>query len=304
MAVSETSSLLPARSGDGVAPAESEAGAGDGGLKKWVFELVEGDIDSWWEYMILFVIFANVLLFIVGTVVVDGFGPNGEPPLNEKDAITMDERYDTFFETFEFCSVVLFTIEYALRAWSCTADPQYGSKGPVGGRISYLTSFFCLIDLFAILPYWLNVFGIIPEVDMATALRIFRLIRLLKADKYINAFALLDDVLAENATLLIATMYYAALMLILCSTALYLTERYNPDNARYFQSIPDSMFATTLMLTGEFPLIDFTVAGRFVAAFIAVVAVAFFAVPTGVLGSGFVKAVERAKGLEFSVDTD
>uniref|UniRef100_A0A7S0ZLH9 Ion transport domain-containing protein n=1 Tax=Timspurckia oligopyrenoides TaxID=708627 RepID=A0A7S0ZLH9_9RHOD len=306
----ESSSLLGNEGGSTPAASSSTGGTGSSPtspvskVQAFVFDLVEGEIDSWFEYLMLFVIFLNVFLFIVGTIVVGGFAEDGSPPLNEADAITLDEKYDPFFEGVELFSVILFTIEYLLRAWSCTADPTYRAHGAFVGRLKYLTSFFCIIDLLAILPYWLNVLGLIPEVDFSTALRVFRLIRLLKADKYINAFALLDDVLAENSTLLIATLYYAALMLVLCSTALYLTERFNPDNAKYFQSIPDAMFVTTLMLTGEYPIADFTVVGRFVAAFIALVAVAFFAVPTGVLGSGFIKAVERAKGLEFSVDAE
>jgi hypothetical protein len=62
------------------------------------------------------------------------------------------------------------------------------------------------------------------------------------------------------------------------------------------------MFPTLLMLTGEFPLADFTVAGRFISGFIAVGAVAIFAVPTAVLGSGFIKAVQQAHHMEFTVD--
>ncbi|KAA8491871.1 Potassium voltage-gated channel subfamily KQT member 4 [Porphyridium purpureum] len=304
----EKSSLLATAPGAAAsatsAAADEESAPRRGGLQAWVFDLVEGDIDSWFEYSILALIAVNVLMFICGTIVVGGFSPDGEPPLSAEAAFTLDEKYDTFFEAFELFSVCVFTIEYVLRLWSCTADPKYGSKGPFRGRFAYMTSFFCIVDLLAIAPYWLNVLGVVGEVDFSTAFRIFRLIRLLKAEKYVNAFSLLDDVLAENSTLLIATLYYAVLMLVVCSTALYLTERFNPDNAKYFQSIPDAMFPTTLMLTGEYPLVDFTVAGRWIAAFIAVIAVAFFAVPTGVLGSGFVKAVERAKGLEFSVDTD
>ena len=47
------------------------------------------------------------------------------------------------------------------------------------------------------------------------------------------------------------------------------------------------------MLTGEYPVTDFTPLGKIVASIIAVVAVAFFAIPTAVISSGFVKAVEQ-----------
>lgn len=86
------------------------------------------------------------------------------------------------------------------------------------------------------------------------------------------------------------------------ATLLYLTEVDNPALGNFFQSIPASLFPTLLMLTGEYPLAEFTAKGQVVAGFIAIVAVAVFAVPTAVIGSGFVKAVQRASGQQFSVD--
>lgn len=76
----------------------------------------------------------------------------------------------------------------------------------------------------------------------------------------------------------------------------------NPALGNCFQSIPASLFPTLLMLTGEYPLAEFTAKGQVVAGFIAIVAVAVCAVPTAVIGSGFVKAVQRASGQQFSVD--
>jgi voltage-gated potassium channel len=132
----------------------------------------------------------------------------------------------------------------------------------------------------------------------------FRLTRLLKADKYVNAFSLLGSVMKENGPLLLATSYYAILTLVVSATFLYYTERNNPELKKYYQSIPKAMFPTILMLTGEFPLVDFTPLGSIVASFVAVVAVAIFAVPTAILGSGFVKAVEKAQGRELTMEID
>jgi ABC-type Fe3+ transport system permease subunit len=72
----------------------------------------------------------------------------------------------------------------------------------------------------------------------------------------------------------------------------------------HFQSIPLAMFPTLLMLTGEFPLSNFTAAGQWVAGFVAVIAVAIFAVPTSVLGAGFMQAVQKAQHREFTIDMD
>uniref|UniRef100_A0A7S1TCG5 Ion transport domain-containing protein n=1 Tax=Compsopogon caeruleus TaxID=31354 RepID=A0A7S1TCG5_9RHOD len=279
-----------------------DSGRGEGGsrsLRARVHNLVEGEIDTAFEYGILVLIALNVLLFMVGTVVVDGVGSPCE-----SHCVTLNDRYEKAFESFEFFSVLVFTLEYVFRIWSALEFPKYGAMGPFFGRLAYASTFFCIVDLASIAPYWLNVLGIVPEVEYTTAFRMFRLVRLLKADKYINAFSLLDDVLSENAALLLATSYYAILALIISSTALYYTEHNNPDLAKYYESIPDALFPTILMLTGEFPLVDFTPWGQVISSIIAVIAVAIFAIPTGVLGAGFVKAVERAQNREFTVELD
>uniref|UniRef100_A0A7R9VM28 Ion transport domain-containing protein n=1 Tax=Chlamydomonas euryale TaxID=1486919 RepID=A0A7R9VM28_9CHLO len=138
--------------------------------------------------------------------------------------------------------------------------------------------------------------------DFVTAVRVFRLVRLFKADKYINAFQVLGSVLAENYTLLVATSFYSVLAWFVSAALLFFTEQNNQALGVHFQSIPAALFPTLLMLTGEFPMSDFTVPGRIISGVIAVGAVAIFAVPTAVLGSGFVRAVQQAQQAQFTVD--
>jgi hypothetical protein len=70
----------------------------------------------------------------------------------------------------------------------------------------------------------------------------------------------------------IATWYYAVLSLIVFATLLHFTERDNPELKRYFQSIPHALYPTLLMLSGEFPLVDFTPLGCVITSFVAIVA--------------------------------
>ena len=150
-------------------------------LRKTAHENVEGTIDSPLEYTILFLIFLNVVLLAVSTLLVDNdcFGSKCE---------RLGEKYDSFFEYAEAISVVIFTFEYVLRIWTCVEFDFVTEKGPFWGRLNYATTFFPLIDLLSIAPYWiaLSLGGESP--DFITALRCFRLVRLLKADKYLNAF--------------------------------------------------------------------------------------------------------------------
>lgn len=82
---------------------------------------------------------------------------------------------------------------------------------------------------------------------------------------------------------------HALVALVLFSSLLYFTERHGPL-ATNFASVPESMYFTIIMMTGELPLYDFTLAGRFLVPLIAITAVAIFAVPTALLGSGLFAA--------------
>lgn len=77
------------------------------------------------------------------------------------------------FRTFEIVSVAAFTVEYLLRVWSCTVDPRYSH--PVSGRLRFAVSPLAVIDLLAILPFYIGLLGGIPGVDT----RFLRAIRLL-----------------------------------------------------------------------------------------------------------------------------
>lgn len=264
-------------------------------IRLYAYENVEGTIDSPLEYIILLLIFSNVVLLAASTLVVDNtcFGSS---------CLRYGDKYDRFFEIAEAISVYIFTFEYILRIWACVENPSVAARGAIRGRIAYAFSFFPIVDFLSIVPYWgASLLGK-ESPDFTTALRLFRLIRLLKADKYLQAFSLLGDVLAENTTLLVASSFYALLVWIVTATALYFVETDNPALGTHFQSIPQALFPVLLMLTGEFPLADFSAAGQVIAGFVAVVAVAIFAIPSALLASSFVKAMQHSTGREFTVD--
>ena len=259
------------------------------------YENVEGTIDSPFEYIILMIIFANVVLLAVSTLVV-------EPACFGSKCLRFGVKYDYQLEIVENVSVVIFTLEYILRIWACVENPVYVQAGPFVGRLKYAVSFFAIVDFLSIAPYWVFILMGSETPDFTTAIRVFRLIRLLKADKYLQAFSLLGDVLAENATLLIASSFYAVLIWIFSATALHLVEMDNPELGTHFQSIPQALFPVLLMLTGEYPMADFSAMGQVIAGVIAVVAVAIFAVPSALLASSFVKAMQESTGKEFTVE--
>ncbi len=75
------------------------------------------------------------------------------------------------FRGVEYVSVIVFSIEYILRVWSCTAIKKY--EKPVIGRLKYITSIGAIIDLLAIIPFYLPLFRVYD-------LRFVRILRLLR----------------------------------------------------------------------------------------------------------------------------
>ena len=88
-------------------------------------------------------------------------------------------EYENYFRYFETVSVIIFTIEYFLRIWSCTSVEKY--QYPFIGRIRYFFSPMALIDLIAIAPFYLTF--IIAD---ARILRILRFLRVLKVTKHFH----------------------------------------------------------------------------------------------------------------------
>src|SRR5688572_2855883 len=101
-------------------------------LKHRVFELLQPRAEDRGfqracNIFLLGLILANVTAVILETVA----------------AIRTD--YGPAFDSFERFSVAVFTVEYILRLWSCTADPRYAD--PVSGRLRFATSFMPIVDL-------------------------------------------------------------------------------------------------------------------------------------------------------------
>ena len=82
--------------------------------------------------------------------------------------------YAIYFTIFELISVVIFTCEYSLRIWASGAQPSGAKHSFAKGRLKYIFSFHSVIDLVAILPFYLQV--LLPGLD----LRVLRILRLLK----------------------------------------------------------------------------------------------------------------------------
>jgi len=196
---------------------------------------------------------------------------------------SMARLYELPFYAFEVFSVAVFSIEYLLRVWSCVDLPCGRYKHPVFGRIRYLFSLLALIDLLAILPFYLFFF---MQIDLRF-LRILRLLRVLKLTRYSGAFVALNQVLKDQARSIVAAFTLLLMMLVLAAAAMHIVERDVQPAA--FGSIPHAMWwaLVTLTTVGYGDVVPVTALGKVIAGFVAVIGVCMAALPAGLLASGF-----------------
>ena len=199
--------------------------------------------------------------------------------------------FPALFPWFERWSVAVFSVEYVLRLWSATADPRYAS--PIRGRLRFARSPLAVIDLLAILPAYLPFVGI--DLRVIRAARLFRIFRLAKLARYSRALQMFGRVIAAKKEELVTTFMLLLLLLLVAASMLYFAEhRAQPD---VFPSIPAAMWwgVVTITTVGYGDVYPVTVAGRAIAAVVAILGLGMFALPTGLLGAGFVEEMDRRK---------
>lgn len=206
--------------------------------------------------------------------------------------------YHNYFWWFEFFSSIFFTIEYLLRIWIADLDPRY--THPIKGRIRYALTMMALVDLIAILPFYLT--WIEMDLRIARAIRLLRLVRILKMGRYAHAVRTLSNVFTRKKEELAMATFVTVMLLILCSSAMYFTEHTAQPEA--FRSIPATMWWAIVTITsvGYGDVSPITGLGKVVGAIVCMVGVLLVAIPTGILASGFAEEIrEQRRGKDAEV---
>ena len=209
-------------------------------------------------------------------------------------ASTVDGLYSAapdLFHYFELVSISIFTAEYLLRLWACTADPKY--SGAITGRLRYMLLPLMLIDLAAVLPFF-----IIPLLPVeGLDLRGFRALRLLsraaRLPRYVSGLRALGQAVESRRGELLAVVTVLAILLVLAASLMYFAEE--DAQPEEFSSIPAAMWWSIITVTtvGYGDVAPVTVPGRVLAGVIAILGIGIFALPAGILGSGFMEQMQQ-----------
>jgi voltage-gated potassium channel len=202
----------------------------------------------------------------------------------------MQANFSKELKIFEYISVTIFSLEYLLRLWTC--ELKYSNKSKIGALGAFVFSAFGIIDLLAILPFYLP---LIINVDLrfVRILRLFRLLRIFKLDRYTHSMHLVVNVLKDKVPELSVTLFVTFLMLFISATLMYYIEHDNQPEV--FPNIIASFWwsITTLTTVGYGDAVPITGLGKIIASFMALLGIAVVALPTAIISSSFIEKIQH-----------
>ena len=190
---------------------------------------------------------------------------------------------------FEYFSIAIFTLEYLLRIWTCIDLDESDSRPYLKQRLAYICTPMALIDLLAIIPFYLSLF---VSLDLRF-LRVVRILRVFKLTRYSVAMQLLLQVFKDEQRSFVAAFSILFTLLIIAASGIYVIEHeVQPDK---FGSIPEAMWwaMATLTTVGYGDVTPITPGGKFFGGLITIVSMGMVALPTGILASGFNMQMKR-----------
>ena len=199
-----------------------------------------------------------------------------------------------FFLWFEVASFIIFSLEYALRVWACRSDARFAH--PVIGRLRFMLQPLMLADAIALLSFFF-LFVISPDGGLnLVVFRALRLVgRLARLGRYSPGLHDLGLAIAMRKNEMLAVVSVVAALLVLASSMMFYAEQ--SAQPEKFSSIPAAMWWSIITVTtvGYGDVAPITPLGRLLAGIIALLGIGIFALPAGILGSGFMEQVNQRR---------
>ena len=223
------------------------------------------------DLFIMILILLNTIAVIIGTI---NF---------------IDKKYGTYLHYFEIFSITIFTIEYLSRIWLCTQSTKY--EKPILGRLRFALSYYAIIDLAAILPFYLPFFTY--DLRFIRMLRFLRIIRLLKIERYVSALGTIKKVFKRKKEELIITGTIFTIILTISSIIIFYAE--NAIQPHYFSDVLKTMWWSLNMLVRieTSPMRPITFLGKIFTSVIGVLGIGLIALPAGILSAGFLQIMVK-----------
>lgn len=240
-------------------------------LERKIFNLIrEDDTNSFYANIV-----DGILIVLVLTSVVVAF----------LGTFDFSDEIMSVLNISETLFVLLFTAEYILRLW--TSEIMYPKVSPLKARIKYMATPMAIIDLLSILPFYLPIIGV--GVGTLKVLRLVRLLRVFKINRYTNSLSLIADVLKTRASQLISSIIVIFVLIFIASMIMYNIE--HQAQPEVFDNALSAMWwaMSTITTVGYGDIYPITTAGRMLSAIITFLGIGLTAIPTGILSAGFIE---------------
>ena len=202
---------------------------------------------------------------------------------------SIENSYRIFFWAIEAVSLAVFTIEYILRVWIAPEHAPYLHLPAWRARLNFMKSAEGIVDLLAVLPFWLAIFF---QADLRF-LTVFRFIRFLKLARHSAAMrSLLNAIYSERRALFGGIVILIGTMMIAASIMHLVEKDAQPDK---FGTIPDAMWwaIVTLGTVGYGDVVPVTPAGKLVAGVTILFGLMMVALPVGIIATAFANEIHR-----------
>lgn len=232
-----------------------------------------GKLHEYYDFFIVFWVLISVMAVILESV----------------DSIHYNLAVE--FVVLDTLAVLVFGFEYAFRIYSCVEDPRY--KHWFAGRFRYARSPVAIIDLLAIIPFFLEVF-LHHLVDLRF-LRAFRLMRLFKLTRYTGSAGTLFAVVRRELPIIGTSAFVMMLLVVLAASFGYLLE--HEAQPEKFENIPTAIYwaVITLASVGYGDISPITPMGRMMTVVMALLGIGIFAIPASILSSGFMQELQSQR---------
>lgn len=201
-------------------------------------------------------------------------------------------EYGFYLKAFNLFSIVIFTMEYLLRLY--VSDLMYPSKNRFKSVMKFVFSPYGLIDLLAILPFYLPLMFKI-DLRFLRVLRLMRFLRILKINRYDHSFKLIWDVIKEKKSELGVTGFVTFLTLLIASFLMYYVE--GEEQPEQFPNVLESFWwaISTLTTVGYGDVYPVTALGKVISGIVALMGIGLVALPAGIISAGFINKVQDKK---------
>lgn len=229
---------------------------------KNIVEINDNNASRYFAFFIQALILISIVTFSVETI------PDLSP------------QTKTLLRVIEVFCVMVFTVEYILRIYVADSKPKF------------IFSFFGIIDLLAILPFYLS-FGI--DLRSLRALRFLRLFRVLKLVRYNRAMNHFTRAIKSAKEEIFLFLFITLILIYFSAVGIYYFE--NEAQPEHFSSIFDSLWWAIITLTtvGYGDVYPITVGGKMFTFFILLIGLGIVAIPTGIISSALTKSIDEKK---------